>query len=92
MLGDFFSKPLQGGLFKYFRDIIMGYAPTPEIPDPTLISSAPEERVGEQGAGDQSDESTAMEKKDDSGDPTSPRKRVSWADIVRRDARNFSKG
>ena len=48
--------------------------------------------VGEQGAGDQSNESTAMKKKDDSGDPTAPKKRVSWADIVRRGARDFSKG
>ena len=25
MLADFFTKPLQGGLFRYFRNIIMGY-------------------------------------------------------------------
>ena len=25
----------------------MGYSPTPEIPDPTLVPTAPEERVGE---------------------------------------------
>ena len=46
MIGDFFSKPTQGALFKYFRNIVMGYAPTPVIPDPTLDSPAPEERVG----------------------------------------------
>ena len=27
MLADFFTKPLQGRLFKKFRDVIMGYAP-----------------------------------------------------------------
>ena len=46
MVADFFSKPTQGALFKYFRNIVMGYAPTPVIPDPTLDSPAPEERVG----------------------------------------------
>ena len=27
MLADFFAKPLQGHLFKKFRDVIMGYVP-----------------------------------------------------------------
>ena len=25
MLADFFTKPLQGNLFRFFRDILMGY-------------------------------------------------------------------
>ena len=31
MLTDFFTKPLQGGLFRFFRSIIMGYAPITDI-------------------------------------------------------------
>ena len=27
MLADFFTKPLQGGLFYRFRDVIMGWKP-----------------------------------------------------------------
>jgi hypothetical protein len=26
MIGDFFTKPLQGNLFRKFRDVILGYA------------------------------------------------------------------
>ena len=29
MLADFFTKPLQGKLFKYLRNIVMGLAPFP---------------------------------------------------------------
>ena len=29
MIADYFTKPLQGKLFKYMRDIIMGLAPFP---------------------------------------------------------------
>ena len=31
MTGDFFTKPLQGALFKKFRDLIMGVVPHPEV-------------------------------------------------------------
>ena len=33
MLADFFTKPLQGELFRFFRSIIMGYAPISGILD-----------------------------------------------------------
>ena len=33
MLADFFTKPLQGSLFRFFRDIIMGYTSITEILD-----------------------------------------------------------
>ena len=55
MVGDFFSKPLQGPLFRYFRNIVMGYAPTPVIPDPTLDPTATEECVVEITAADRTD-------------------------------------
>ena len=31
MLGDFFTKPLQGALYIKFRDVIMGYEPTTSL-------------------------------------------------------------
>ena len=31
MLADFFTKPLQGAMFKKFRDVIMGYKPIWEL-------------------------------------------------------------
>ena len=33
MLADFFTKPLQGALFRFFRDIIMGYTSITDILD-----------------------------------------------------------
>ena len=33
MLADFFTKPLQGSLFRFFRDIIMGYTSITDILD-----------------------------------------------------------
>ena len=49
MLADFFTKPLQGALFKRFRSVILGYEPIsfldpPCLPDPPLLPIA--ERVG----------------------------------------------
>eukprot|EP00980_Cylindrotheca_fusiformis_P003696 scaffold819_cov157-Cylindrotheca_fusiformis.AAC.3 len=44
MLGDFFSKPQQGSLFRRFRDMIMGVAHHEEI----RTTKAPnQERVGD---------------------------------------------
>jgi hypothetical protein len=31
MVGDFFTKPLQGSMFVVFRDKILGIDPTPEF-------------------------------------------------------------
>ena len=46
MLIVYFSKPLQGGLFKKFGDQIMGITPANPIPDPSLPESSAQERVG----------------------------------------------
>ena len=31
MIADFFTKPLQGSLFRYFRDFILGLRPISEL-------------------------------------------------------------
>ena len=36
MLADFFTKPLQGQLFKKFRDVIMGYKPISVLNHPSF--------------------------------------------------------
>ena len=46
MLGDFFTKPLQGSLFRKFRDAILGYSHVNSLKDASTTST--EERVGDQ--------------------------------------------
>ena len=49
MLADFFTKPLQGHLFRRFRDVVLGHCPVTVLRrDPALPS---EERVGENRTG-----------------------------------------
>jgi len=45
MLADFFTKPLQGSLFRKFRDVLMGYKHISTLVMPTKQPS--EERVGD---------------------------------------------
>ena len=40
MLGDYMTKPLQGNLFKRFRDFIMGILPISRLSKPTTETSA----------------------------------------------------
>ncbi|KAG7370681.1 hypothetical protein IV203_019251 [Nitzschia inconspicua] len=44
MLADFFTKPLQGALFRKFRDVILGHKPLSSLSVP--VTSLREERVG----------------------------------------------
>jgi hypothetical protein len=95
MLADFFTKPLQGGLFKKFRDVLMGYSHID-----TLNNSPPpshEERVelnsqeGD-GSGTPTSNQTSIKEKisnqegDGSGTPTSDQtsieKKVTWSGSV----------
>ena len=51
MLGDFFTKPLQGSLFTKFRDVILGYQHVDSLS--CSVSPSPvEERVGVNRTGD----------------------------------------
>ena len=42
MIADFFTKPLQGSMFRLFRDVIMGYRPLEDI----MLEIPMKERVG----------------------------------------------
>ena len=43
MLADFYTNPLQGSLFRKFRDVIMGYKPLSSLKEKKLLIK---ERVG----------------------------------------------
>ena len=44
MLGDFFTKPVQGNLFRKFKDAVMGHTHVKDLQGPT--HSLTEKRVG----------------------------------------------
>ena len=72
MIADFFTKPLQGKLFKYLRDIVMGQAPFPM-----------EERVG---LSENSTKMSIVEECFSEQNKRKPFKseKVSWAEIVKK--------
>jgi hypothetical protein len=71
MLADFFTKPLQGALFRKFRAVILGYKHVDTLT--AYIDPAAQERVEERPA---SDEQT------DSVTSRPGVKKVSWAQVV----------
>jgi Reverse transcriptase (RNA-dependent DNA polymerase) len=85
MLGDFFTKPLQGNLFRIFRDVILGYHHVD-----TLVlddTSKAEERVGNMRP---KDEPTKIPGTERAREVTKVRSKietkrgaVTWADVVR---------
>ena len=48
MIADFFTKPLQGRLFRKLRDVVMGYKHIDELWEDDDEESTAEERVGKQ--------------------------------------------
>lgn len=91
MLADFFTKPLQGTLFRRFRDVLLGHKHIDTlITDPTPSA---EERVGQErlnGHGTEQDTVNSNTTGHNSSTvPPQPRKEqrvtklVSWADVVR---------
>jgi hypothetical protein len=45
MLADFLTKPLQGSLFRKFRDVLLGYKHISSLKQENSSTSVPEERV-----------------------------------------------
>ncbi|KAI2506453.1 Reverse transcriptase (RNA-dependent DNA polymerase) [Fragilaria crotonensis] len=82
MVGDFFTKPLQGALFKKFRDVIMGdkHMNTLAIERPMPA----EERVGSTGQPDDgTSEYTSNQTSNDATMTVVQATLPSWADIVK---------
>ena len=82
MLGDFFTKPLQGNLFVRFRDVILGYKHVDTLTSTTTTIIPPEERVGNH---DRNDSATVKENNGTTVMTTTFEKNgVTWADIVKK--------
>ncbi|CAJ1957919.1 unnamed protein product [Cylindrotheca closterium] len=73
MFADFFTKPLQGNLFRKLRDVVLGYKHIDSLFQTEESSS--QERVGSQ---DQREDYVS------SDDSPSEVKKMSWADVVRK--------
>ena len=46
MLADFFTKPLQGNLFRKFRDVVLGYKHIDTLNEVEEAEPSPQERIG----------------------------------------------
>jgi hypothetical protein len=79
MLADFFTKPLQGSLFRKFRDVIMGHKHIDSLKGTTMTPS--QERVGQK-------DMTEIVRNGDDGQKTDQQTRepmnTTYADIVRK--------
>lgn len=84
MLADFFTKPLQGALFRKFRDVVMGMKHINTLKRTALDPS--QERVGNHKmVSDKRPETNSLGYKEDS-EPSI--KRVSYADTVMRNSKS----
>ncbi len=90
MLADFFTKPLQGSLFRKFSDVVLGYKHIDTLleEEDTLVEDDEEDSAKER-IGSRTDDSKDS-KESDCGEPI-PSSSInrggaqshSWADIVR---------
>ena len=78
MLADFLTKPLQGQLFKSFRDVILGYRHVDTL-NSLVVPTPAQERVGFLRTGD---DKTATTRNLGLEFQTEPRA-VTWAEIVK---------
>jgi hypothetical protein len=78
MVADFFTKPLQGNLFRKFRDVVLGYKHITSLYDMTEQTLA-QERVGK-GEIDILRENI---NRPNANASVSPTKNVSWVDVVK---------
>jgi hypothetical protein len=82
MLAHFFAKPLQGNLFRKFREVIIGHAHTDSL---KLLEPAPsQERVGEHSKSESVGNGPDGRKADVKHARTQEPPKVSHADIVKR--------
>jgi hypothetical protein len=83
MLGDFFTKPLQGSLFARFRDVILGYKHVNTLNSTRPTTIPIEERVGNC---DRNDSVTVKENNGTTVMSTTAAKNgvSTWADIARK--------
>jgi hypothetical protein len=82
MLADFLTKPLQGNLFRKFRDVLLGYTHVDTLA--ASLMATVEERVGEERSDYQATEATGAVSTESNGTVRASTPRVTWADVVRR--------
>ena len=80
MVADYFTKPLQGGLFRKLRRIIMGWDPLTTLEDKEHVSAS-EERVVELSNDESMENRKVVEL---SNDEPMENTKVSWVDIVKK--------
>ena len=81
MLADFFTKPLQGELFRRFRDVIIRHKDIDTLLQMEFPKTTSKERVEESRSTD-----TKQTDEDDISMTEGPRKgprKPNWADVVR---------
>ena len=81
MLADFFTKPLQGNLFRRFRDVVLGYKHV----DTLSVAAAPssEERVGEVRTDSRDNESPGVVEGSMTHPEVTSKSKITWASVVR---------
>ena len=90
MIADFFTKPLQGNLFKKLRDVVLGYVHVRTLFHEHEKSSS-QERVSKNIEGGHCEELNDIhrihgnDKENNNGGPTPHNTKVTWADIVKRE-------
>ena len=77
MLADFYTKPLNGSLFKFFREVIMGWRPITDLYKVANVST--KERVEDTSTED-TNKQTVQEVAEKS--TTLHRRKLTWAEVV----------
>ena len=77
MVADFFTKPLQGGLFRKFKAVIMGHMPMSSLQRPVS-----KDHVGNNICEQTQQQLMTEEKLTE--ERTAQKPTVAWADVVRR--------
>ena len=87
MVADFYTKPLQGNLFRVFRDVILGYVHVSSLNDDGMETSDEERVRRDELRGETEEKDEAVETVITSDDPNpngNKEKVITWADIVSR--------
>jgi len=88
MIADFFTKPLQGNLFRKFRDVILGYVHIRSLfhdDEKSSIQERVSKKITEDHDGELNDIHQRHDGKKENKDNSEPHnKGVTWSDIVRR--------
>ena len=79
MVADFFTKPLQGNLFRRLRDVILGHKHISTVKEYSSEMIPIQERVGENDSYE-----TVMEDRENTSLEVDGNTTVSWADIVQK--------